>query len=175
MSDLAHARSDLPAISTGSERPSGAPADRLTRAAACRPWDTRRTMSQQNVELVRRAFQAFSDGGVEAVLPFFPPDVVWYTTNRWLEDSAYRGHDGMRRLAAAFSENFDEWGYEIGDLRDAQDRVVASVEMTARIKNSGPPISQRLGLLVSDFDGDPFGEIRAFPSWHEALKAVGQE
>jgi ketosteroid isomerase-like protein len=130
-------------------------------------------MSQENVELVRDAFQAFTAEGIDAALPFFPPDVVWHTTDRWLEGSAYRGRDGMRRLAEAFAENFDGIGYEIQDMHDAEDRVVALVHMTGKIKNSRQSISQPLGLVVSDFRDGTFGRIRAFASWHEALEAVG--
>jgi ketosteroid isomerase-like protein len=130
-------------------------------------------MSQENVEIVRNAFRAFAAGGTEAALSFFAPGFVWYVTDRWVEDSAYRGHEGMRRLAAGFSDNFDRWGYEVHDTRDAGDRVVALVEMTGQIKHSGGPISQPLGLVVSDFHDETFGEVRAFPSWREALEAVG--
>ena len=130
-------------------------------------------MSRENVELVRDAFQAFGKGGVEAALPFFSSDCVWYTTDRWLEGPAYRGHDGLRELAAGFAENFDRWGYELQDVRDAGDRVVALAEMTGQIKNSGSPISQPLGLVVSNFRDGTQGEVRAFPSWSEALAATG--
>jgi hypothetical protein len=90
-----------------------------------------------------------------------------------MEGSVYRGHDGMRTLAGAFSENFDEFRYEVRGLRDAQDRVVALVDMIGRIKPSGTEISQRLGFVVSGFSDGTFGEVRAFPSWSEALAAVG--
>ena len=130
-------------------------------------------MSQENVEIVRDAFQTFGTEGITAALSFFSPDFVWYPTDRWLEGDAYRGHDGMRRLAAAFSENFDDFRYEVLDLRDAQDRVVALVDMIGRIKPSGADISQRLGFVVSGFRGGTFAEVRAFPSWHDALEAGG--
>ncbi len=52
-------------------------------------------MSQENVELVCNAFQTFGAEGIGAALSFFSPDVVWYPTDRWLDGSAYRGHDGM--------------------------------------------------------------------------------
>ena len=74
-------------------------------------------MSQENVEIVRDAFQTFGAEGIDAALSFFSPDFVWYPTDRWLEGSAYRGHDGMRRLQAAFSENFDDFRYEVRGLR----------------------------------------------------------
>ena len=130
-------------------------------------------MSQENVEIVRDAFQTFSEEGINAALSFFSPDFVWYPTDRWLERSAYRGHDGMRRLEAAFSENFDDFRYEVRGIRAAQDRVVALVDMIGRIKPSGTEISQRLGFVVSGFGDGTFREVRAFPSWHEALEAVG--
>jgi ketosteroid isomerase-like protein len=130
-------------------------------------------MSQENVELVRHAFQAFAAEGIEAALSFFSPDCVWYTTDRWVDGSAYRGHDGMRMLTAAFADNFDGYRYEVGDIRDARDRVVALTHMTGQIKRSESSISQPVGLVISDFRGGKFGEVRAFATWDEALKAVG--
>ena len=132
-------------------------------------------MSQQNVEVVRHAFDAFGGEGIEAALSFCSHDVVWYPTDRWLDDSAYRGHDGMRRLAAAFSENFDDFRYDVYDIRDAQDRAVVLVDMIGRIKHSSAEVSQRLGFVISGFGDGTFREVRAFPSWHDALKAVGME
>ena len=35
-------------------------------------------MSQEHVELVRRAGDAWNSGGIEALLEFYPEDVVWY-------------------------------------------------------------------------------------------------
>jgi ketosteroid isomerase-like protein len=130
-------------------------------------------MSQENVEIVRNAFQTFSAEGIDAAVSFVSPDVVWYPTDRWLDGSAYRGPDGMRRLAAAFTENFDDYRFEVLDVRDAQDRVVALTEMIGRIKHSESSISQPVGLVVSDFRGGTFGKVRAFATWDEALKAVG--
>jgi ketosteroid isomerase-like protein len=130
-------------------------------------------MSQENAEIVRAAFDTFRAEGIDAALSFFSPDLVWYPTDRWLDDSAYRGHDGMRQIAAAFSENFDDFRFHVHEMRDAQDRVVARVEMTGRIKHSGAEVSQRLGFVVSGFRDGTFREVRAFPSWAEALEAVG--
>jgi ketosteroid isomerase-like protein len=130
-------------------------------------------MARENTEIVRNAFENFGAQGIDAALSFCSPDVVWYPTDRWLDSSAYRGHDGMRTIAAAFSENFDDFRYDVHDIRDAQDRVVALVDMTGRIKHSESEISQRLGFVISSFRDGTFGEVRAFSNWSEALKAVG--
>jgi hypothetical protein len=47
--------------------------------------------------------------------------------------------------------------------------------MTGRIKHSGTEVSQRIGFVVSGFRDGTFGEVRAFQSWPEALKAAGLE
>jgi ketosteroid isomerase-like protein len=130
-------------------------------------------VSQDNVEIVRNAFHTFGAEGIDAALSFFSPDLVWYPTDRWLDGSAYRGHDGMRRLSAAFSENFDDFRFDVHDVRDAQDWVVADVDMTGRIKQSGSEVSQRLGFVVSGFRDGTFREVRVFPTWYGALEAVG--
>jgi ketosteroid isomerase-like protein len=132
-------------------------------------------MSQENVEIARRSMDAFTAEGVDVALRFFTPDCVWYTTDRWLDGSAYRGHDGIRRLAGEFSDNFDDVGFEVQEIRDADDRVAALLYMNGRIKNTAVPIRQTLGLVIAGFRNGMFAEVRAFPSWHEALKAVGLE
>ena len=130
-------------------------------------------MSQDNVELVQRAFDAFSVGGVEAALPFYSRDVVMYSVPEWPEDPLYRGHDGARKLTGAWTDNFDEWGWEVHELRDVGTGVVALVEMTGGIKDSGVPIRQPVGIVCSDFRDGTVGEFRFFLTWQAALEAVG--
>jgi len=79
-------------------------------------------MSHEDVELVRSAIETLNAGGIEAVLPFYPPDVVMYAIAEWVEDPVYRGHDGVRRLTAAWTENFDDFTWEIHEIRDVQGR-----------------------------------------------------
>ena len=130
-------------------------------------------MSQENVELVRGAFHVLAVEGVDASLAFFSPECVWYTTDRWVDGSAYHGHDGIRKLDTAFAENFDDWRFEVRDLRDAGDQVVALTEMVGRIRGSTSSVSQQVGFVISDFRGGTMGTIRAFGTWADALNAAG--
>jgi ketosteroid isomerase-like protein len=130
-------------------------------------------MSRENVELVRDAFQTLNAVGFEASMRFFAPDCVWYPSDRWPEDHAYHGHEGIRQLNAAFCENFDRWEYVLRQTRDAGDRVIALSEMSGQIKNSEHRISQVIGLVVGDFRDETMGEIRAFATWRDALEAAG--
>jgi ketosteroid isomerase-like protein len=130
-------------------------------------------MSEENVEIVRQGFDAFAVGGVEAALDSFAPDVVLYPFPEWPGPSEYRGHDGVRTLLGEWFENFDDFGIEVHEIRDAGDKVVGLAETVGRIKGSGLPIRQPLGVVYWDFRNGKIGEGGNFLTWREALEAVG--
>jgi ketosteroid isomerase-like protein len=129
-------------------------------------------MSQENVEVVREALEAYSTGGVEALLDVCPPDVVLYPIPEWVEDSVYRGHEGVRKLVA-WLDDFDDPGWEIHEIREVRDRVLVRADLTGRMKASGVPIRQAWGVVCSGFRDGMVGEWRFFRTWQEALEAVG--
>ena len=130
-------------------------------------------MSQENVEIAKRSIEALAAEGVEAALSFLACDVVWYPYPGWVEESEYRGHDGFRRMAALYADNFDDYAIRIEEFRDVGDRVVELGENTGGIKGSGVSIRQPIGIVLSDFRDGKIGEGRNFLTWPQALEAVG--
>jgi ketosteroid isomerase-like protein len=130
-------------------------------------------MSQANVEIVRKGYEALNAGGVEAALAFHAEDVLIYPTSEWPDDDVYRGHDGLRRLYHAWTGNFDDWRWEVQEIQDVGSRVLSLVEMKGRMKDSGLPISEAWGVVASDFRDGTVGEVRLFRSQRQALEAVG--
>jgi ketosteroid isomerase-like protein len=65
-------------------------------------------MSQENVELVRRAFDAYEREGLDGLMCYLDPQVEWITTDAFLEAATYRGHEGVRRYLGAVIDEFDE-------------------------------------------------------------------
>jgi ketosteroid isomerase-like protein len=130
-------------------------------------------MSQENVEIAKRSIEALAAGGVEAALAFVSRDSVWYPYPGWVEESEYRGHDGFRRMAALFGDNFDDVVIRVEEFREVGDRVVELGEITGRIKGSGVPIRQPHAMVLSDFRDGKIGEGRNFLTWRQALEAVG--
>ena len=129
-------------------------------------------MSQENVEIVRRAYAAYPENGVEGMAPFFTADHVTYSIPGWPDDSEYHGHDGLRKLSQQWTEDFDV-SFHVQELRDAADVVVALVEMTARTKGTSVPIRGPLGVVHAAFRDGLIGETRYFASWQKALEAAG--
>jgi hypothetical protein len=131
-------------------------------------------MSQENVELVAAAFEAYNAGGIEAVLPLCPPDVVMYPFPEWVEDAVYRGHDGVRRLVN-WLEEFDRPRWDVHELRAADSRVLARCDLVARTNASSVPIRQPWAVICSGFRGHMIGEWRWFQTWRDALDVAGLE
>lgn len=130
-------------------------------------------MSQENVEIVRQAFAGFAEHGIEGGLPFNSPDVVTYSMPEWPDDSEYHGHDGLRKLTRQWTDNFDDFGFEVRELRDAGDSVVALLDMTGLVKGSEIPVNHHLGSVHSGFREGVIGQVRYFSSWQGALEAAG--
>ena len=122
---------------------------------------------------MRQGFNALRVGGVEALLPFFTTDVVMHPFPEWPDDPVYRGYDGARKLIAAWTDNFEDWGIDVRELRAAGLSVVALTEMTGEIKGSRVPIRQPMGVVFSNIHENTAGEVHFFLTWLEALKAAG--
>ena len=130
-------------------------------------------MSEENVEIAKRLNDKFAAGGIEAALTSFADDVVAYPFPEWIEQSEYRGHDGLRALIAVWTDNFDEFELHAHEVREVGDSVLILGETAGRIKDSGVPIRQPVGIVYSDFRDGRIGKSRNFLTWAQALNAVG--
>ena len=132
-------------------------------------------MSRRNVELLRRAWEALATGvSAEAIFPFFSEDTVWHPFPEWPDGPHPRvGHEGIRELAASWTDNFDEFSVTLQEIREVGDRVVGLGEQHGRAKDSGVLIRQPLAQVASDFRDGKIGELRFFITWREALEAAG--
>jgi hypothetical protein len=114
------------------------------------------------------------NAGIEALLVFYAADVVCYPAPGWVAEPLCRGHEGIRRLSAVWTENVDDVGLAVHEVRDMHERVLILAEFTGRAKDSGAPTRQPFGAVNSDLrDDGTVGEVRFFLSWQEALEAVG--
>ena len=129
-------------------------------------------MSEDNVALVLRTFDAFRTGGFEAMLEFLSPDVIWHPIPGWIEDVEYRGHDGTRKMSDVFTDNFADLKLEPRDVRPAQDKVLALVEATGTTRHGGVPIEWKSAFVYSNFREQKIGDVRFFLTWEEGIEAL---
>jgi ketosteroid isomerase-like protein len=130
-------------------------------------------MSQENVEVIRRIFEAFNSEDVERVVALTHPDlVVDIPAEVSAEPDTYRGPDGMRRYLSSFQDAMDEIRFEPERLWDVGQSVVVALRLTAKGRQTAIPVEQRSAGVWTIRDGKVI-RIRVCASLSEALEAVG--
>ena len=61
-------------------------------------------MSQENVEIVRRATDAFNRRNLDAVLADHDPEIMWYGIHDEPEPGPFRGHQAVLAMAARWTD-----------------------------------------------------------------------
>jgi len=128
-------------------------------------------MSQENVDAVRSAWEAFTRRDNEAVFRLYDPEVEIYDV---FYDRTYRGLDGVRDYFGEWVFIFEALGSEVEEWIDAGDDVIAVLRSRGRGKRSGVPVEQRESHVWTLCDGK-LRRLRIYRSKNEALKAVGLE
>jgi ketosteroid isomerase-like protein len=126
-------------------------------------------VSQENVEVVRRAWEASIRHDNEAVFRLYDPEVEVHDA---FYDRAYRGLDGVREWFRDLVSTFDAMESEVEEWIDAGDDVVAVLRWRGRGKRSGVPVEQRQAHVWTLRD-DKLWRLWVYASKAEALKAVG--
>jgi ketosteroid isomerase-like protein len=130
-------------------------------------------MSQENVELARRASNAWNEGGAEAVLSYLDPEVEWHPPRESMEPGTYRGHAGVREYLGRLGEVFPEARIESVDVIDVdEERVISVIRVIARSEKFGTEIDAKWAWLIKVRDGKDI-EVRTFTDRAQGLEAAG--
>jgi|SRR5271167_919228 len=130
-------------------------------------------MSQENVETLRQAYEAFSSGDMGRILAFAHPDVeVVVPPELSAEPDTYRGHDGVRRYFQSFGDAMDEIRFQPERFWDVGQSVVAVVRLTAKGRQTAIPVEQQIAQVWTIRDGKGI-RVQTYASLSEALEAVG--
>ena len=129
-------------------------------------------MSQENVEIVRRVFDAFNRRDIAAFLELLDPDVEWVPVLAVLEGSVYRGHADIRRWIKDLDTDWEFFEVYHEELRDLGDRVLVSGHWRARGRASGIEV-ENPGTYLYEIKGGKVASMRTFTDRVEALEAVG--
>jgi ketosteroid isomerase-like protein len=130
-------------------------------------------MSGESADVVRRHFDAFGRGGLDAAAEFWAPDVEWRAVEGAADDV------GLMRGDAAVRRYYEEWLDTLADLRaeveevlaEAGDRVAVAVHHSGRGRASGAPAEGRYYLACTVKDG-LIVSGREYATPDEAIRAV---
>ena len=133
-------------------------------------------MSQENLEVVRRALEAWQRGDLDTWLSAYDPAIEWHPALERIVggmENSYRGIDGLREAWSMYRSELEDFHNEAQELRDVdKDRVVLLGEMRWRGAASGIDMGSPVGMVVTLRDGKIVHSID-YLSHEEALEAVG--
>jgi uncharacterized protein len=132
-----------------------------------------RSVSEFNVEFARRGYEAFNEGGVEAILNYLEPEIEWINLHPQPMAKTYRGHDGVREYFRQLFDLFDPVRLEPEEfIPVGDDYVLVFLRVWGRGKTTGVEGSQPVANLWK-VGRTGAAQVRLFYDRTEALKAAG--
>ena len=127
-------------------------------------------MSQENVEVVRAAFEAGNSGDMDALREMYDPDVIARMPEGWPEPS-FVGREAVMREFEQLRETFDATAVRpIGDFIEAGDRVV--VRLAYHAEGHGPEMNFEMTQVFTVRNGKILYR-EYFLDHAEALETLG--
>ena len=129
-------------------------------------------MSQENVEIVRRAIEAFNRLDFDAALWDAAPDAtVDFSHSRGPDAGVYVGHDAIRRLWTDMTEPFERHTMIPDDFITHGEYVV--VPITSRMTGRGGIELEVKSATVATLRDGHLARWTMYQDTGEALRAVG--
>ena len=128
-------------------------------------------MPEENVEVVRRMYQASHGGNAEDALAFYDPNVVVDASVR-MDGGIGRGRDELAQIVSGWTDAFDAWSDDIEEMRDLGDTVLVVSTQRGIAKRSGVEVHARYALLY-EVRRETITRLTMFADVAEALKAAG--
>jgi ketosteroid isomerase-like protein len=126
-------------------------------------------MSQENVEIARKAIEAWNAGDMDGLRDLYDPDAVYAVPSDWI-GGLYVGRDAIMEQFADLREVWRGSSFDRVDALDAGDRVVVQVAFHGDTR--GLPLTTDMAWVYTLREGLII-RLEIFRSKAEALEAVG--
>ena len=128
-------------------------------------------MSQENLEIVRRAAELFREPWSEAFESgLVHPDMRWCPAVE-LDSGVYVGQEELATFMRSWTEPFESWSTKLEEVWELNGYVVGRHTQEASGKGSAAPVSMRFTALYT-ISGGAIEEVRLFLDEADALKAA---
>src|SRR5262245_5578637 len=128
-------------------------------------------MSEENVELVHRAFEAFNKRDLETMLALSDEEIVVESRLTAME-GGYRGHQGVRRWWKNTLDVLPDYEIEAEEVRDFGDFTLARLRARAHGAGSAAPLEEVI-WHIARWRGGRNTWWRNCMTEEEALEAAG--
>jgi ketosteroid isomerase-like protein len=130
-------------------------------------------MAQRNVEVVRRAVDAWNRRDPDLWRTYATPDVEWTPAGpAAVEGTIYRGHDEVVAGLEAVWQTWDEVFFKESEVRDLEEATLWLGRLKLRGAASQIALDQEFAVRFELRDGK-LATVQAFLSHRDGLAAVG--
>jgi ketosteroid isomerase-like protein len=130
-------------------------------------------MSRENVEIVRRALEAWNQRDGDLALSYLATEIEWEPASpAAVERSVYRGHDEVSSAAAALWETWEVFRFDETEIRDLGDTILWLGHVHVKGGASHVELDQEFANHYLVRSGK-IVRAKAFLSWQEGLEAAG--
>jgi ketosteroid isomerase-like protein len=130
-------------------------------------------MSQQNVQLVRDAIEAFNRGDLDAALTRMHPEIEWETLEAFPDAATYRGHDEVREFWQTWRDTFRGFRLHVDECVPVGDRcVLLTFRVSGEGTGSGVGVSSPAVFQLGEIQEGQVIWVGMFSTEGEALQAA---
>jgi len=130
-------------------------------------------MSQENVEIVRRIYEAWGRGDFRATVGMVAPDFEWAQVHGVVEPGSHVGTDASRALRSIF-EVYRDFRVEAEEYIDGGDTIIVVAHASGTARGSGVQMEQLSVHAWTVRRGVPI-RMEQYRNRNEALKSAGLE
>ena len=131
-------------------------------------------MSQKNVEVVKRLYEAWQREGFGVVPELMDPEIEWVNPAHAVEPGIRRGYDEFADAAQSFTSVYRESRVIDATFVDAGDRIAVKAHMRSLGAGTEFPLGAQRGYVFDVRDGK-VTRFEWFMHPSEAVEAVGLE
>ena len=129
-------------------------------------------MSQENVEIMRRGWEAYEGGDLSGVIALLSPEMVTYVAPPIPVAGTYRGPEGFLQVTIDWAEGFDDLVITGEEFIDAGEQVVVRSLHKSRGAASGAPVETDVWYVFT-IRAEKAARVDVFNDRIEALEAAG--
>jgi uncharacterized protein len=129
-------------------------------------------MSQENIEVVKAAFEAYNRGDLDAWLADADPDIEWHVLPEATDPGPHRGRQVVLERAKLWRRTLEGLRADVLEYIDAGEYVIAPVRMRGQAPGSDAEVVLD-EVYVSRLRNGKVVELREYRSKAEAFEAVG--
>lgn len=126
----------------------------------------------ENVEAIRRGYDAWNRGDFGAVLELLDPEIEWILPEGGLNAGAVHGHEQVRAFMESYFDSFEYFRMEPERFIEATDQIVVFLRSPARGRGSGVEVEVR-PAHVWTMRGGKAVRVEVFPERERALATAG--